>query len=161
MANKQWSKPPAMQIDVKKKYTATIETSKGAIELELYPQHAPKTVNNFVFLARDGFYDGMTFHRVISNFMIQGGDPTGTGGGGPGYSFEDETKGNPLKHDTGVFSMANAGPNTNGSQFFITHSPQLHLNGRHTVFGKVVKGQDVVNATSQGDQMLKVEIKES
>jgi peptidyl-prolyl cis-trans isomerase B (cyclophilin B) len=161
MAKKQWSTPPAMKIDVKKKYTATIETNKGNIELELYPQHAPKTVNNFVFLAREGFYDGVTFHRVISNFMIQGGDPTGTGRGGPGYSFEDETKGNPLKHDTGVISMANAGPNTNGSQFFITHSPQPHLNGHHTVFGKVVKGQDVVNAISQGDQILKVEIKES
>jgi peptidyl-prolyl cis-trans isomerase B (cyclophilin B) len=161
MAKKQWSTPPAMKIDVKKKYTATIETNKGNIELELYPQHAPKTVNNFVFLAGEGFYDSVTFHRVISNFMIQGGDPTGTGRGGPGYNFEDETKGNPLKHDTGVISMANAGPNTNGSQFFITHSPQPHLNGHHTVFGKVVKGQDVVNAISQGDQILKVEIKES
>ena len=161
MAKKQWSTPPAMKIDAKKKYTATIETNKGIIELELYPQHAPKTVNNFVFLAGEGFYDGVTFHRVISNFMIQGGDPTGTGRGGPGYNFEDETKGNPLKHDTGVISMANAGPNTNGSQFFITHSPQPHLNGHHTVFGKVVKGQDVVNAISQGDQILKVEIKES
>jgi peptidyl-prolyl cis-trans isomerase B (cyclophilin B) len=137
-----------------------METNKGEIQLELYPQHAPKTVNNFVFLAREGFYDGVGFHRVISNFMIQGGDPTGSGSGGPGYRFEDETRGNPLRHETGVISMANAGPNTNGSQFFITHSPQPHLDGKHTVFGKVVAGQDVVNAIRQGDQMIKVEIEE-
>jgi peptidyl-prolyl cis-trans isomerase B (cyclophilin B) len=133
---------------------------RGVIELDLYPQHAPKTVNNFVFLAKEGFYDDVTFHRVIKNFMIQGGDPTGTGRGGPGYKFEDELKENPLKHETGVLSMANSGPNTNGSQFFITHSPQPHLNGRHTVFGKVVSGQDVVDAIQQGDKMLRVEIKE-
>jgi peptidyl-prolyl cis-trans isomerase B (cyclophilin B) len=145
-----------MQIDSKKTYLATIETNRGNIELELYPEHAPNTVNNFVFLAGEGFYDGVTFHRVIANFMIQGGDPTGTGMGGPGYKFEDELRGNPLKHETGVLSMANAGPNTNGSQFFITHSPQPHLNGRHTVFGKVVKGQSVVNAIRQGDVMNKV-----
>ncbi len=160
MATKQWNNPPAMQVDPKKAYQATIETNRGTIELELYPQYAPKTVNNFVFLAGEGFYDGVSFHRVIANFMIQGGDPTGTGRGGPGYRFEDETKGNPLKHETGVISMANAGPNTNGSQFFITHSPQPHLDGRHTVFGKVVKGQDVVNAIRQGDRMLKVEVVE-
>jgi peptidyl-prolyl cis-trans isomerase B (cyclophilin B) len=147
-----------MQIDPKKTYRATVETDRGTIELELYPQHAPQTVNNFVFLAGQGFYDGVSFHRVISDFMIQGGDPTGTGRGGPGYQFADETKGNPLKHETGVISMANAGPNTNGSQFFITHSPQPHLDGRHTVFGKVVKGQDVVNAIRQGDRMVKVKI---
>lgn len=157
---KKWSTPPPMQIDPKKKYKATMETSKGTIELELYPEYAPKTVNNFVFLAREGFYDGVSFHRVISDFVIQGGDPTGTGAGGPGYQFEDETKGNPLKHETGVISMANAGPNTNGSQFFITHSPQPHLNGRHTVFGKVVNGMDVVNAIRQGDVMIKVTITE-
>ncbi len=161
MQKKQWSSPPAMQIDPEKTYKATIETNKGTIEIELYPQHAPKTVNNFVFLAREGFYDGVSFHRVISDFMIQGGDPTGTGRGGPGYRFEDEVKGNPLTHDTGVISMANAGPNTNGSQFFITHSPQPHLNGKHTVFGKVVHGQDVVNKIRQGDTMTKVTISES
>ncbi|MCD6197381.1 MAG: peptidylprolyl isomerase [Deltaproteobacteria bacterium] len=149
-----------MQIDLTKMYKAMIETNKGVIELELYPQHAPKTVNNFVFLARDGFYDGVTFHRVISDFMIQGGDPTGTGRGGPGYTFEDELEGNSLKHERGVISMANAGPNTNGSQFFITHSPQPHLNGRHTVFGKVEKGLEVVDAIREGDKMKKVEISE-
>jgi peptidyl-prolyl cis-trans isomerase B (cyclophilin B) len=158
---KQWNSPPAMQIDPKKRYRATIETDRGTIELELYPEHAPKTVNNFAFLAGEGFYDGVTFHRVIDNFMIQGGDPTGTGRGGPGYRFEDEFRGNPLKHERGVISMANAGPNTNGSQFFITHSPQPHLNGRHTVFGKVVEGQDVVDTIRQGDQMIKVEVKEA
>ena len=160
MSNKQWSSPPAMQIDPKKTYHATIETSKGTIEIEFYTENAPKTVNNFVFLAREGFYDGVSFHRVISDFMIQGGDPTGTGRGGPGYKFEDEIKGNPLTHDTGVISMANAGPNTNGSQFFITHSPQPHLNGKHTVFGKVISGQDVVYAIRQGDTMTKVTIRE-
>lgn len=160
MAGKQWSNPPAMAIDPQKPYRAIIETSRGAIELELYAQFAPKTVNNFVFLARQGFYDGLKFHRVISNFMIQGGDPTGTGRGGPGYRFEDEFVGNPLQHETGVISMANAGKNTNGSQFFITHSPQPHLNGKHTVFGKVINGQDVVNAIRQGDTMTRVVIHE-
>jgi peptidyl-prolyl cis-trans isomerase B (cyclophilin B) len=161
MGTKKWNNPPAMQIDPEKKYQALLQTDKGDIELELYPQHAPKTVNNFVFLAQEGFYDGVTFHRVISDFMIQGGDPTGTGRGGPGYKFEDEVKGNPLTHETGVISMANAGPNTNGSQFFITHSPQPHLNGNHTVFGKVTVGQDVVDAIRQGDRIVKVEITES
>jgi peptidyl-prolyl cis-trans isomerase B (cyclophilin B) len=160
MGKLEWKTPPEMNIDPVKTYRAVIETSKGVIELELYPQHAPKTVNNFVFLAREGFYNDVSFHRVISDFVIQGGDPTGTGRGGPGYKFEDELKGNPLKHETGVISMANSGPNTNGSQFFITHSPQPHLNGRHTVFGKVVKGQDVVNAIQQGDVMLIVNIQE-
>jgi peptidyl-prolyl cis-trans isomerase B (cyclophilin B) len=160
MASKQWNKAPELNIDLKKKYTAVIETNKGTIEMQLFPEHAPKTVNNFVFLAREGFYDGVSFHRVISNFMVQGGDPTGTGTGGPGYKFEDETYNNPLKHETGVISMANAGPNTNGSQFFITHSPQPHLNGKHTVFGKVVKGMDVVNAIRQGDKMEHVTIRE-
>jgi peptidyl-prolyl cis-trans isomerase B (cyclophilin B) len=158
---KQWNTPPAMQIDPKKSYQVSMETNKGTIEIDLYPQYAPKTVNNFVFLAGEGFYDGITFHRVISNFMIQGGDPTGTGRGGPGYKFEDEFTGNPLKHETGVLSMANAGSGTNGSQFFITHAPQPHLNGRHTVFGKVTKGQDVVNAIRQGDIMDKVTVVES
>ena len=158
---KQWNKAPDMQIDAKKNYKATIETPRGSIVIELYAQHAPKTVNNFVFLAKEGYYDGLLFHRVISDFMIQGGDPTGTGRGGPGYKFEDETKGNPNKHGTGSLSMANAGPNTNGSQFFITHAPQPHLDGKHTVFGKVVEGQTVVDAIRQGDAMTKVTITES
>jgi len=160
MSDKQWRNPPAMQIDTVKTYRATVETTKGNIVLELYPRHAPKTVNNFVFLAKEGFYDGVTFHRVIENFVIQGGDPASTGRGGPGYSFEDEVKDNPLKHEKGVISMANAGPNTNGSQFFITHSPQPHLNGRHTVFGKVVEGIETVHAIRQGDRMTKLTIEE-
>ncbi len=160
MSEKQWDQPPEMQIDTEKSYGVVIETDKGNIELDLYPQDAPKTVNNFVFLAREGFYDGVLFHRVINNFMIQGGDPTGTGSGGPGYKFEDEIQGNPLKHETGVISMANAGPNTNGSQFFITHAPQPHLNGKHTVFGKVVVGQDVVDSIQEGDKMEQVKISE-
>jgi peptidyl-prolyl cis-trans isomerase B (cyclophilin B) len=157
---KQWSKPPEMKIDLKKKYFAIIDTDRGQMELELYPQEAPKTVNNFVFLAQEGFYDGVVFHRVINNFVIQGGDPTGTGMGGPGYKFGDETYGNPHKHARGMISMANAGPNTNGSQFFIAHSPQPHLDGRHTVFGKVVKGLEVVDLIKQGDKMNKVTIRE-
>jgi len=156
----KWNSAPEMQIDTNKKYMAEIETNKGIIKLELFPNHAPKTVNNFVFLAGKGFYDGVSFHRVISNFMIQSGDPTGTGAGGPGYSFEDEVADNPLTHETGVISMANAGPNTNGSQFFITHSPQPHLNGKHTVFGKVVSSQDVVDSIRQGDKMERVIISE-
>jgi len=160
MAKKQWHSPPQIQIDVKKHYLASIETSRGTIKLELYPEYAPNTVNNFVFLAREGFYNGVVFHRVIDNFVIQGGDPTGSGRGGPGYRFDDELEGNPLIHETGAISMANAGSNTNGSQFFITHSPQPHLDGRHTVFGKVIEGQDVVTAIRQGDEMIKVSIEE-
>ncbi len=156
----QYSSPPEMQIDTDKTYLATIETNKGTIEVELYPEHAPKTVNNFVFLSREGFYDGVTFHRVIPDFVIQGGDPTGTGRGGPGYKFEDETRGNPLVHERGSLSMANAGPNTNGSQFFIAHSPQPHLDSKHTVFGKVVNGLDVVDSIKQGDKMEKVTVSE-
>jgi len=150
MTKKQWDSPPEMQIDLSKTYSAMIETDKGIIE----------TVNNFVFLAREGFYDGVSFHRVINDFMIQGGDPTGTGRGGPGYMFENEVEGNPLTHERGVISMANSGPNTNGSQFFITHSAQSHLNGKHTVFGKVVKGLEVVDAIRQGDRMERVEVSE-
>ena len=157
----QWSSPPAMQIEKEKSYKVSMETTRGTIEIDLFPEYAPKTVNNFVFLAGEGFYDGVTFHRVISNFMIQGGDPTGSGRGGPGYRFEDEFDGNPLRHETGVLSMANAGPNTNGSQFFITHGPQPHLDNRHTVFGKVTKGQDVVDSIRQGDKMTKVTVTES
>jgi peptidyl-prolyl cis-trans isomerase B (cyclophilin B) len=159
----QWSSPPEMTIELDKSYQATIDTSKGKITLDLFPQYAPKTVNNFVFLANQGFYDDVTFHRVITNFMIQGGDPTGTGRGGPGYRFEDEVQDNPLKHETGVISMANAGPNTNGSQFFITHGPQPHLDGRHTVFGKVSdkESMNVVNAIRQGDTIKNVTISEA
>lgn len=145
-----------MQINSDRNYLVNIDTPRGVIEIELYPQHAPNTVNNFIFLAGEGFYDGVSFHRVINNFMIQGGDPTGTGSGGPGYRFEDELIGNPLKHEKGSLSMANAGPNTNGSQFFITHAPQAHLDGKHTVFGKVVKGQEVVNSIANGDLMNSV-----
>ncbi len=158
MANKQWNSPPEMQIDTDKKYKARIETNRGTIVMELYPEFAPMTVNNFVFLANEGYYDGVAFHRVIDDFVIQGGDPTGTGRGGPGYKFGDEVNDNPLRHETGVISMANAGPGTNGSQFFITHSPQPHLDGRHTVFGKVVDGMDVVYAIRQGDKMMAIDI---
>jgi peptidyl-prolyl cis-trans isomerase B (cyclophilin B) len=160
---KQYTSAPAMAIDTSKKYSATIETTRGTIVCDLFPQDAPNTVNNFVFLARDGFYDGTKFHRVIPNFMIQGGDPTGTGTGGPGYRFGDEVSRNnvPHRHQTGSLSMANAGPGTNGSQFFITHAPQGHLDGKHTVFGQVASGQDVVNAIQQGDQIVSVTITES
>lgn len=154
----QWSSPPELHIDTDTHYHVTLNTEKGPIELELYPEHAPRTVNNFVFLAEAGFYDGVTFHRVIDGFMIQGGDPTGTGSGGPGYQFDDELDDNPLSHETGVISMANAGPNTNGSQFFITHAPQPHLDGKHTVFGNVTDGQDVVDAIEQGDAIEQVTV---
>ena len=141
---KQWSNPPAMQIDGKKKYKARMETDKGTMVIEMFADKTPKTVNNFVFLAREGFYDGVIFHRVISNFMAQGGDPTGTGSGGPGYKFGDEFHPG-LKHDKqGILSMANAGPNTNGSQFFITHVPTPHLDNRHSVFGQVIEWLDVL-----------------
>ena len=148
---KQWETPPVITIDEDQVYVVKLETSKGEIQLELYPEHAPKTVNNFIFLVKERYYDGITFHRVIENFMIQGGDPTGTGSGGPGYKFEDELISNPLKHGSKVISMANAGSNTNGSQFFITHLPQPHLDGKHTVFGKVIQGDDVVDNIEQSD----------
>jgi peptidyl-prolyl cis-trans isomerase B (cyclophilin B) len=154
----RYSKPFEMAIDLKKQYTATIETNRGDIVLKLHATQAPRTVNNFVCLAEDGYYDGVTFHRVIKDFMIQGGDPAGTGRGGPGYTFKDEFDPK-LKHDRpGVLSMANAGPNTNGSQFFITHVPTPWLDGKHTVFGQVIGGQDVVNAIEQGDVMLTVRV---
>jgi cyclophilin family peptidyl-prolyl cis-trans isomerase len=141
---KQWNKPPEMKIDPKKKYTATLSTDKGDIVLELFADKTPKTVNNFVFLAGEGFYDGTIFHRVIQDFMAQGGDPTGTGTGGPGYRFADEFDPS-LKHNKpGIFSMANAGPGTNGSQFFITHVPTPWLDGKHSIFGQVIKGLDVL-----------------
>ena len=135
-----------------------VKTDKGDIEGVLYPSKAPVTVANFLNLAKRGYYDGLKFHRVIPDFMIQGGDPTGTGSGGPGYRFEDECTPE-LKHDKpGIFSMANAGPGTNGSQFFITHVATPHLNGKHTVFGSVTKGQDMVNAVAQGDTIKSIEI---
>ena len=145
----QWKSPPAMEIDPAKHYSAIMHTDKGDITFDLFAADAPQTVNNFVFLSRQGYYDGVGFHRVIPNFMVQGGDPTGTGRGGPGYSFKDEHNTN--KHETGTLSMANAGPHTNGSQFFICHAPQSHLDGRHTVFGKVREGMDVVNAIPSRD----------
>jgi len=160
-AKKPYDKPPEMKIDPSKTYTATITTSKGKIVVDLFAKEAPKTVNNFVFLARDKFYDGTKFHRVIENFMVQGGDPEGTGRGGPGYRFEDETKGNPHKHRVGSLSMANAGPNTNGSQFFITHVVTDWLDGKHTVFGQVKTGQNIVNAVQKGDVIKSVTITES
>ena len=148
---KQWSKPPEMQIDPKKKYEAHMETDNGTMVIELFADKAPKTVNNFVFLAREGFYDGVKFHRVISNFMAQGGDPTGTGSGGPGYKFADEFHPSLRHSKRGILSMANAGANTNGSQFFITHGPTPHLDDRHAVFGQVVEGVDVLMSIPDRD----------
>jgi cyclophilin family peptidyl-prolyl cis-trans isomerase len=154
----RYSKPFDLKIDLKKQYTVTLETNRGMIVLALYAAQAPRTVNNFVCLAEDHFYDGTSFHRVIKDFMVQGGDPTGTGRGGPGYTFKDEFDPK-LKHDKpGVLSMANAGPGTNGSQFFITHVPTSWLDGKHSVFGQVTKGQDVVNAIEQGDVLISVTI---
>ena len=161
MPQKQYAAAPSMTIDPNKKYSATFKTSRGDIVCDLFAKEAPKTVNNFVFLAREKFYDGTTFHRVIADFMVQGGDPTATGRGGPGYRFEDEFAGNPHKHQVGSLSMANAGPNTNGSQFFITHIATDWLNGKHTVFGQVTKGQEVVNAIQQGDKLESVTINEA
>jgi len=167
---KQWSKQPDFALDLKKKYTATFTTDKGDIVIRLFADKVPTTVNNFVFLAREGYYDGTIFHRVINNFMAQGGDPTGTGRGGPGYQFKDEFH-KDLRHSKpGILSMANAGANTNGSQFFITHVPTPHLDNRHSVFGEVIEGMDVVFAIPERDPMrsgspagklLKVTITES
>ena len=154
-----YSEPPPMTIDTSKQYTATIETEKGSIMLELFASDVPATVNNFVFLAREGFYDSTTFHRVIPDFMAQGGDPTGTGTGGPGYKFADEfTK---HTHVAGALSMANSGPNTNGSQFFITYAPQSHLDRKHTVFGQLVLGEKVLKAIKNGDTIVRITIEES
>jgi peptidyl-prolyl cis-trans isomerase B (cyclophilin B) len=161
MAQKKYSTAPPITIDPNKKYSATLKTSRGEIVCELFAKEAPNTVNNFVFLAREKFYDGTVFHRVIANFMVQGGDPTGTGRGGPGYQFGDEVKNNPHKHQVGSLSMANAGPNTNGSQFFLTHIKTDWLDGKHTVFGKVLTGQEVVNAIQQGDELVSLNITES
>ncbi len=141
---KRWNNKPDFTIDLKKKYTAIFDTDQGEIKVKLFAAETPITVNNFVFLAKEGFYDNTIFHRVIADFMVQGGDPTATGAGGPGYQFKDEIV-KELKHDKpGILSMANAGPNTNGSQFFITHVPTPWLDGKHTVFGEVIEGLDVV-----------------
>jgi peptidyl-prolyl cis-trans isomerase B (cyclophilin B) len=157
---KTYASAPAMSIDPKKKYTATFETTAGNIVVDLFADRAPVTVNNFVTLAKDGFYDGLKFHRVIADFMVQGGDPTGTGSGGPGYKWNDEKAALQIPHEVGSLSMANAGPNTNGSQFFITHIKTDWLNGKHAVFGKVRSGQELVDATKQGDILKKVTIAE-
>lgn len=153
-----YSEAPPMAIDTSKQYFATIETEKGKIVLELFASDVPVTVSNFVFLAREGFYDGTTFHRVIPGFMAQGGDPSGTGRGGPGYSFADEFTDH--THNAGALSMANAGPNTNGSQFFITYTPQPHLNGKHSVFGQLVNGMDVLKTIENGDTIAGITIEE-
>lgn len=153
---KQYDAPPGMVIDPNKTYIAHFKTSKGEFDIQLFALQAPVTVNNFVFLARDGYYKGLTFHRYIGDFMIQGGDPRGDGSGGPGYKFNDEQGALLLKHDgPGILSMANAGPNTNGSQFFITHGATPHLDGKHAVFGRVMgdEGQKVVDSLRQGDTM--------
>jgi len=141
---------------------AIVETNKGKITIEFFDEHTPNTVKSFVTLAKSGYYDGVTFHRVIPDFVVQGGDPTGSGRGGPGYNFADEVNNPVQQHKLGHLSMANAGPNTNGSQFFIVLNPNncKHLNGKHTVFGKVVEGMDVVNRIMQGDSMTKVTIEE-
>lgn len=164
-----WSQPPEMTIDLSKAYEAVVTTTQGDFRISLFADKAPTTVNNFVFLARQGFYDGVLFHRVIPGFMAQTGDPTGTGRGGPGYRFEDEFDAS-LRHDAaGILSMANAGPGTNGSQFFITYAPQPHLDDHHSVFGRVVEGMSVVESITPrepsedpkavpGDKILKVDI---
>ncbi len=167
---RRYSTPPDMRIDPRKHYDAIFHTAKGDFTVELFAAQAPVTVNNFVFLAREGFYDGTTFHRVIPAFMAQGGDPTGTGTGGPGYQFADEPGALALPHDgPGILSMANAGRNTNGSQFFITFGATPHLNGKHAVFGRVISGMDVVNSIRErdpqrdrqpGDQIFGIEVVE-
>ncbi len=169
MAQKSYDRPPEMTISPDRDYYATFRTEKGPIRVKLFADKAPETVNNFVFLAREGYFDGTTFHRVIQGFMVQGGDPTGTGTGGPGYRIRDEFHPD-LRHDKpGILSMANAGPNTGGSQFFITHVATPWLDGRHAVFGEVVEGMDVVNAIRErdpgldrepGDRIESVEIEE-
>lgn len=160
----QWDSPPPMIIDTSKKYTAFMETEKGTMVLELFAKDVPVTVNNFVFLATEGFYDGTTFHRVIPGFMVQGGDPTGTGTGGPGYKFEDEFTGH--THVIGALSMANSGSNTNGSQFFITYIAVHQLDGKHSVFGQLIEGMDILkkitprdpsqNPSFEGDRIIRV-----
>lgn len=165
---KSYSSPPPMTIDTGKQYTATIETEKGNMVVELFASDVPVTVNNFVFLAQEGFYDGSTFHRVIPRFMAQGGDPTGTGMGTAGYRFDDEFTGH--KHEAGTLSMANSGPNTNSAQFFITLAPQHGLDNKHSVFGQLIEGMDVLesltprdpsqNPQFTGDKILRITIAE-
>jgi cyclophilin family peptidyl-prolyl cis-trans isomerase len=160
-----------MQIDPSKSYDAIFTTEIGDFTVRLFPEQAPVTVNNFVFLARQGYYDDTTFHRVLPGFMAQGGDPTGTGGGGPGYSFEDEFHPELQFDKPGLLAMANRGPNTNGGQFFITYAPTTHLTGLHTIFGEVVEGAEVVsrlrprdpqaNPDFQGDGLISIDIIES
>ncbi|MFQ5997202.1 MAG: peptidylprolyl isomerase [Dehalococcoidales bacterium] len=166
---KTYASPPPMVIDSNKQYTAIIETEKGNLVLELFAKDVPVTVNNFVFLAREGFYDGSTFHRVIPGFMAQGGDPTGTGMGTAGYKFDDEFTAH--THVTGALSMANSGPNTNSAQFFIAYTPQHGLDGKHTVFGQLIEGMDVLekltprdpsqNPQFEGDKIIRIIIEES
>lgn len=155
---RSYSAPPPMIIDTSKQYTATIETEKGDLILELFAADVPMTVNNFVFLAREGFYDGTTFHRVIPGFVAQGGDPMGTGTGTPGYRFNDEITHH--THVAGALSMANSGPNTNGCQFFITYAPQHHLDGKHSVFGQLLQGMDVLESLEPGDVITRITIEE-
>ncbi len=155
---KTYSAPPPMTIDTSKQYMATIETEKGNLVLELFASEVPITVNNFVFLAREGFYDSTTFHRVIPGFMAQGGDPTGTGTGNPGYAFADEFTEH--KHGTGTLSMAHSGPNTNGCQFFITYAPQPHLDGKHSVFGQLIEGMDILEKLENGSVIKRIVIEE-
>jgi cyclophilin family peptidyl-prolyl cis-trans isomerase len=169
MAQKSYHQPPERIISPDKDYYATFYTEKGPLRIKLFADKAPETVNNFVFLAKEGFFDGTTFHRVIKDFMVQGGDPTGSGAGGPGYRIRDEFHPD-LRHDKpGILSMANAGPNTGGSQFFITHSATPWLDGRHAVFGEVVEGMDTVYSIRErdpqrdpepGDRLEMVEIEE-
>ena len=157
----QYNAPPPLTINPDASYTATFKTAKGDVVVDLFAKQVPNTVNNFVFLAREGFYDNITFHRVIPDFMAQGGDPEGSGRGGPGYQFADEFDAS-LRHDKpGILSMANAGPNTNGSQFFITHVPTPHLDGKHSVFGQVAEGMDVVLSLANGDALTTIEITET
>jgi len=157
---RSYKSAPPMVIDPDKSYTATMKTDKGDIVIDLAAKDAPNTVNNFVYLSQAGYYDGLNFHRVIANFMIQGGDPVGNGTGGPGYRFNDEFSPKWRHSGPGMLSMANAGPGTNGSQFFITHAAQPHLDDRHSVFGKVTSGIDVVNNIRQGDKIQRVDIEE-
>lgn len=167
----QWSSPPAMEIDPSKSYEAIFKTEIGDFRVRLFPEQAQVTVNNFVFLARQGYYDNTTFHRVLPGFMAQGGDPTGTGAGGPGYTFEDEFDPDLQFDRPGLLAMANRGPDTNGGQFFITYAATPHLNGLHTIFGEVIEGAEVVgnlrprdpqdNPDYDGDRLLSVEIIES
>lgn len=167
--SRSYSSPPEMTISPDREYYATFRTEKGPVRVRLFADKAPETVNNFVFLAHEGYFDGTTFHRVIKDFMVQGGDPTGTGTGGPGYHIRDEFH-EDLRHDRpGILSMANAGPNTGGSQFFITHAATPWLDGRHAVFGEVVEGMEVVNEVRErdpqrdrepGDRIEAIEIEE-